>query len=120
MVPYYPGRSLVNRNASVASWLSSSVPISLDAALELRRDRMTTVRQVVDGVTDSSLAGLGRHVSTALMQGLLELAAQKGLRFVDLTSRPSRAIANDLYQSLGFKLRETNCYRDNLEAGQRS
>ena len=30
---------------------------SLDAALELRRDRMTTVRQVIEGLTDSSLAG---------------------------------------------------------------
>jgi uncharacterized damage-inducible protein DinB len=30
---------------------------SLDAALELRRDRMRTVRQVIDGLTDASLAG---------------------------------------------------------------
>jgi ribosomal protein S18 acetylase RimI-like enzyme len=56
----------------------------------------------------------GRHVSTALMQSLLDLAAQKGLRFVDLTSRPSRDIANNLYQSLGFRLRATNCYRHSL------
>jgi ribosomal protein S18 acetylase RimI-like enzyme len=43
-------------------------------------------------------------------------AADKGLRFVDLTSRPSRDIANNLYQSLGFRLRETNCYRHDLDA----
>jgi hypothetical protein len=30
---------------------------SLDAVLELRRDRMSTVREVVDGLTDESLAG---------------------------------------------------------------
>jgi uncharacterized damage-inducible protein DinB len=30
---------------------------SLDVVLELRRDRMTTVRQVIEGLTDSSLAG---------------------------------------------------------------
>jgi len=47
----------------------------------------------------------------ALMTGLLDLAVSKGLEFVDLTSRPSREVANGLYQSLGFKLRETNCYR---------
>ena len=46
----------------------------------------------------------------------LELAAQKGPRFVDLTSRPSRDVANNLYQPLGFKLRETNCYRHNLDS----
>jgi len=50
----------------------------------------------------------------ALMTGLLDLAVSKGLEFVDLTSRPSREVANGLYQSLGFKLRETNCYRHHL------
>ncbi len=57
----------------------------------------------------------GQHISTALMQSLLDLAAQKGLRFVDLTSRPSRDIANNLYQSLGFQVRATNCYRHSLD-----
>jgi hypothetical protein len=33
---------------------------------------------------------------------------------VNLTSRPSRAAANGLYQSLGFTLRATNCYRYDL------
>jgi GNAT superfamily N-acetyltransferase len=56
----------------------------------------------------------GQHISTALMRALLDLAARKGLRFVDLTSRPSRVVANRLYQSLGFRLRETNCYRHDL------
>jgi ribosomal protein S18 acetylase RimI-like enzyme len=48
------------------------------------------------------------------MRALLDLAARKGLRFVDLTSRPSRDAANHLYRSLGFRLRETNCYRYDL------
>jgi ribosomal protein S18 acetylase RimI-like enzyme len=56
-------------------------------------------------------AARGQHISTALMQSLLDLAAQKGLPFVDLTSRPARDIANNLYQSLGLQLRPTNCYR---------
>jgi DinB superfamily len=30
---------------------------SLDAVLELRRDRMSTVRQVIDGLTDKSVNG---------------------------------------------------------------
>jgi ribosomal protein S18 acetylase RimI-like enzyme len=60
-------------------------------------------------------AARGQHVSTALMTALLDLAVTKGIEFVDLTSRPSRTIANGLYQSLGFKLRETNCYRNDLQ-----
>jgi ribosomal protein S18 acetylase RimI-like enzyme len=59
-------------------------------------------------------AARGEHVSTALMTALLDLAIEKRIEFVDLTSRPSRTIANGLYQSLGFKLRETNCYRRDL------
>lgn len=59
-------------------------------------------------------AARGQHVSTALMTALLDLAASKGIEFVDLTSRPARRVANGLYQSLGFKLRETNCYRYDL------
>lgn len=68
---------------------------------------------VEEVVVDHSVRG--QHISTALMNGLLELAARKGLHFVDLTSRPSREVANGLYRSLGFKLRETNCYRYDLE-----
>jgi ribosomal protein S18 acetylase RimI-like enzyme len=58
----------------------------------------------------------GQHVGTALIKGLLDLAVDKRLQFVDLTSRPSRDIANALYQHLGFRLRQTNCYRHDLSA----
>jgi ribosomal protein S18 acetylase RimI-like enzyme len=37
----------------------------------------------------------GQHVGTALMKGLLDLAVDKRLQFVDLISRPSRDIANN-------------------------
>lgn len=63
-------------------------------------------------------AARGKRISTILMRALLDLAAQKGLRFVDLTSRPSRTAANGLYRSLGFQLRETNCYRHVLNAAE--
>ncbi|HET6874310.1 MAG TPA: GNAT family N-acetyltransferase [Acidimicrobiales bacterium] len=56
----------------------------------------------------------GRHVGVALMVHLLQLASGSGLDFVELTSRPSRVAANGLYRSLGFRLRETNCYRHDL------
>jgi ribosomal protein S18 acetylase RimI-like enzyme len=69
---------------------------------------------VEEVVVDESARG--QHVSTALMRALLDLAARKGMHFVDLTSRPSRDAANDLYRSLGFTLRQTNCYRYDLGA----
>jgi ribosomal protein S18 acetylase RimI-like enzyme len=59
-------------------------------------------------------AARGRHVSTALMRALVDLARQKGMWCLELTTRPSRLAANGLYQSLGFTIRETNCYRLDL------
>jgi ribosomal protein S18 acetylase RimI-like enzyme len=57
----------------------------------------------------------GRHLGSRLMVGLLEQATTLGLDFVELTSRPSREVANGMYRSLGFVHRETNVYRHSLE-----
>jgi ribosomal protein S18 acetylase RimI-like enzyme len=58
--------------------------------------------------------GLGR----ALTEACLARARELGLRQVYLTSRPSRAAANQLYQSMGFTQRETNVYRYDLTEGE--
>jgi ribosomal protein S18 acetylase RimI-like enzyme len=60
-------------------------------------------------------AARGQHISTSLMTALLNHAVSRGMEFVDLTSRPSRKAANGLYQSLGFRQRETNSYRHDLQ-----
>ncbi|MCB1039050.1 MAG: GNAT family N-acetyltransferase [Acidimicrobiales bacterium] len=53
----------------------------------------------------------GRGVGEALNRFAIDVAAERGARSVDLTSRPSREAANRLYQRLGFEPRETNVYR---------
>jgi len=53
----------------------------------------------------------GKGVGVALMNHALAVAKDAGAKSVDLTSRPSREIANKLYQKLGFTARETNVYR---------
>jgi ribosomal protein S18 acetylase RimI-like enzyme len=55
-----------------------------------------------------------RGVGRALILALLDLARQRGIRFVDLTSRPAREAANALYRSVGFEQRQTNVYRHYL------
>jgi ribosomal protein S18 acetylase RimI-like enzyme len=50
-------------------------------------------------------------VGDALNRAALQIAAERGARTVDLTSRPSREAANRLYRRLGFQARETNVYR---------
>jgi ribosomal protein S18 acetylase RimI-like enzyme len=68
---------------------------------------------IEDVVVDDSARGHG--VGDQLNRFALDLARQKGAKTVDLTSRPSRAAANRLYQRIGFEPRETNVYRYSLE-----
>jgi len=53
----------------------------------------------------------GRGIGEALCRRAIEEARELGAKTIDLTSRPSRQEANQLYQKLGFKRRDTNLYR---------
>ena len=64
---------------------------------------------IEDVVVDE--AGRGQGVGEALNRFAIDVAAERGARSVDLTSRPSREAANRLYRRLGFEPRETNVYR---------
>jgi ribosomal protein S18 acetylase RimI-like enzyme len=46
-----------------------------------------------------------------LSREAIRIAASRGARTVELTSRPSRESANRLYRRIGFEPRETNVYR---------
>jgi ribosomal protein S18 acetylase RimI-like enzyme len=67
---------------------------------------------IEDVVVDDSARRTG--VGDALTQAMLDRARERGCITVDLTSRPSRDAANNLYQKAGFTLRETNVYRFDL------
>lgn len=69
---------------------------------------------IEDVVVDDAARGKG--VGDLLNRFALQLAASKGAKTVDLTSRPSRAAANRLYQRIGFEQRDTNVYRYDLES----
>jgi ribosomal protein S18 acetylase RimI-like enzyme len=69
---------------------------------------------IEDVVVDEATRGQG--VGDALNREALRLAAEQGAKTVELTSRPTREAANRLYQRLGFKIRDTNVYRYELEA----
>ena len=53
----------------------------------------------------------GKGVGKMLTLTALSEAKQLGALTVDLTSRPSREVANKLYMSVGFEPRITNVYR---------
>ena len=64
---------------------------------------------VEDVVVDEKARGRG--VGKLLTEHAVGVAREHGAHSVDLTSRPSRAAANALYQRVGFQQRETNVYR---------
>lgn len=68
---------------------------------------------IEDVVVDRSARRQG--VGRALTQACLDKARDLGLKEVNLTSRPSRVAANQLYQGMGFERRETNVYRYRID-----
>ena len=74
----------------------------------------TGVRAWIEDVVVDE-AARGRGVGDALNRAAIERAREAGARTVDLTSRPSREVANHLYRRLGFEQRDTNVYRLDLQ-----
>jgi len=67
---------------------------------------------IEDVIVDQSANNRG--IGSALTAAMLDHARALGCTTVDLTSRPSREAANQMYKKLGFELRETNTYRYDL------
>ena len=68
---------------------------------------------IEDVVVDEGTRGIG--VGEALIIAAVKEARGRGVRSIDLTSRPSREAANALYQKLGFERRDTNVWRFSLD-----
>lgn len=69
-----------------------------------------------DLVIDETYRGHG--IAKQLMKQAMNLATNKGASYVDLTARPRRMEGNSLYESLGFKKRDTNVYRLIIDYGE--
>ena len=68
---------------------------------------------IEDVVVDEAARGHG--AGEALVAEAIHLASESGARTLDLTSRPSREAANALYEKVGFRARESNVYRYDLD-----
>lgn len=82
------------------------------ATLLILRTLVGAFGYVEEVVVDEPVRGHG--IGAKLVSEVLAVAEDRGLDFVQLTSRPARKAANRLYGSLGFSRRETNVYRYNL------
>ena len=69
----------------------------------------TGLRSIIeDVIVDRGMRRRG--IGEALVQQAIKLARESGADGVSLTSNPKREAANQLYQSMGFELRQTNPY----------
>src|SRR5688572_8669660 len=69
----------------------------------------TGIRSIVeDVVVDETMRRRG--IAEALVRRAIELTREAGASGMSLTSNSQRVAANRLYQSMGFKRRETNAY----------
>lgn len=91
----------------------ASSPIVGTATLALLQTPTGVHSWIEDVVVDKEFRHRG--VGRALTERCLQKARELSLHQVNLTSRPSRKAANQLYQSMGFVLRETNLYTISLE-----
>lgn len=64
---------------------------------------------IEDVVVDTAAGRQG--TGTALVRAAVERARAAGVRTVDLTTRPARVAAGNLYERAGFTQRETRVYR---------
>jgi ribosomal protein S18 acetylase RimI-like enzyme len=69
----------------------------------------TGLRSIIEDVVVDGNARR-RGIGEALVRHALELAREAGAEGVALTSNPQREAANQLYQAMGFQLRQTNPY----------
>ncbi|MGC1390872.1 MAG: GNAT family N-acetyltransferase [Bacteroidales bacterium] len=68
---------------------------------------------IEDVVVDETQRGKG--IGKELMLHAIKYSGSLGAKTVGLTSRPSRASANRLYQKMGFVRYETNVYKYNIQ-----
>ena len=68
---------------------------------------------IEDVIVDQAMRRQG--IAEALLKRAIEMAREAGAGGVSLTSNSQRTAANQLYQSMGFKRRETNAYSYDLK-----
>jgi GNAT superfamily N-acetyltransferase len=64
--------------------------------------------RIEDMVVEEAMRGRG--IAQELIAQAIQLARREGVRNIELTSHPSRKVAEALYRKMGFKRRETNTF----------
>jgi ribosomal protein S18 acetylase RimI-like enzyme len=92
----------------IVRYPDASSPIVGSACLGVFRTPSGLHAHVEDVIVDESMRGQG--LGEALVNALLDIVREMGLKGVSLTCNPRREAANQLYRKMGFKEWETNTY----------
>ena len=79
------------------------------ASIHFKETLIRKTGVIEDVIVDNNFRGQG--FGKKLMKILIKDAKKRGAECVELTSNSKRKEANAMYESMGFKKRETNCYR---------
>ena len=82
----------------------------LDRRYNIEGVRVGTIETVV---VDEAYRGQG--IAQSMIERLINIALQSGVKRIRLTSKPEREAANHLYQKMGFERVETNVYQKILK-----
>ena len=104
-------RILGKRDVFLAGAFDNGVLIGI-AGIHFKETLMRKVGIIEDVVVDKNYRGKG--IGRKLTEMLIKEARKRKVDCVELTSNPNRKEANSMYESMGFKKRETNCYRLNF------
>ncbi len=73
-------------------------------------EKMTYAKGLVEDVAVDGVHH-GQGLGNMLLEHTIAIATERGLAYVQLTSKPSRIAANQLYERFGFRRIETNFWR---------
>jgi len=102
-------KSILNAENSYMFFLLEGDVITGMASVGIYRSPSGVKAWIEDVVVDEAYRGKG--LGRLLIQYVINFAKSKGADLLMLTSSPKRITANNLYQSIGFKRKETNLYR---------
>ena len=101
---------------AVVSSVDSELWVVMEAETIIGMTTLVTSRKldgvfsrIEDVVVDENHRGKG--LGKALCQRVIDRARELGAIKIQLTSRPERVAANEMYKKLGFELKQTNVYR---------
>lgn len=129
-------KDVVDINGLLSQLSKNALPLNFDQLVEITEQKNFTVaivrisatQQIIgmgSGILVQTLMGSkvliedvivdkehrGQKLGERIIEKLIEYAQQNKAKYIELTSKPARKAANELYKKLGFRKRKTNVYR---------